>query len=50
MITPTNPTLVSNMRNAYIHHNQEQNKKKEIERKKKEKFEVKVKEIITTKT
>ena len=37
------------MRNAYIHHNWKQNKKREIDKRKKEKPEVKVNEIATNK-
>ena len=48
LFTPINLTLLSNMRNTCIHHNKEQNKKRGIEVRKKEKFEVEVNEIAAT--
>lgn len=49
LFTLINPTLVNKMSNACIHHNRDQNKKREIGKRKKEKFEVEVNEVATTK-
>ena len=48
LFTSKNPTLVSNMSNAYIYHSREQNKKRETEKRKEDKFEVEVNKIART--
>ena len=48
LFTSNNPTLVSNMSNAYIYHSREQNKKRETEKRKEDKFEVEVNKIART--